>query len=517
MKTLSDMIDGNFSAVDLPDDFLFKEVNFMFANDPTVKVLAERPALGEIAGSPFVMIDFEDNSLHCGAREFVEPYYVPEEDRRGVEAIYNYVKDYDRGKFRPMPEVPVAECGIPLNQYERVVQGYDLERTFAERGFVLYNPSVGCRMSLGKNFPVVLNDTSVEIDGEYFYSDFPSQGAKFFSPYRDSYEENVIAMQFNPFHPMAISLLHEFVWVSPTKVEGTYRYKSRDIRFHFDLQDTRFRVHSDVWMQMLQVGESTGYLEVFDLVASYHFAPSLELKENKRVVEPFVIEPLIVAEDGSPPFPYSHIGYSKVVRGMGAGSYIAPYSRAVFGSELGNCPAVEITDLVKVKSVSCFFIGKKSFKMKEKEPCDPHIFSKVAFYDGMTSFRFFRQLSSDEIGKIENGYCNDRLVFDFSYSDLKFLSFPRNTRGSLIYDIKCVTLLDVFDMWQKGEQIHEFLPLWSPFFPEVTNKREFEDHEHVCYEEKVIVDPDLFDRYISNRKGIITQFDLSYVHKFDIG
>jgi len=76
----------------------------------------------------------------------------------------------------PFPDVPVAESGIPSNQQERPLEGYELETVMAKSGFLLYNPTLGCRNALNPYYPTVVDNDEFDFDGnsqEFSYDEIP--------------------------------------------------------------------------------------------------------------------------------------------------------------------------------------------------------------------------------------------------------------------------------------------------------------------------------------------------------
>jgi len=175
MQTLSDMFSGEF-GLELPDDIFVEEISQMFKEDELINVLSRRPFLGEDECSRFCQFDYEKGEIHVGMKRFSEPFYVPLEDFCGVDVVYDYVKRREKNVRCPFPDVPVAESGIPSNQQERPLEGYELETVMAKSGFLLYNPTLGCRNALNPYYPTVVDNDEFDFDGnsqEFSYDEIP--------------------------------------------------------------------------------------------------------------------------------------------------------------------------------------------------------------------------------------------------------------------------------------------------------------------------------------------------------
>jgi len=159
-----------------------------------------------------------------------------------------------------------------------------------------------------------------------------------FLPYRDDVNVrnlNLIVMQFNPFHPMAIDMIRSFNWVDEFMLEGEYIYRGQLIRFCFSLKDKRYRVHSNVWMQLLSSSSGDGINEVFDMVSTKEFpfdCAAVNFKkfyDNETFIEPVIIEPIMTR--GSSPFPYSIIGpFNEMIKRGFSFHYSSPCFRSTF-------------------------------------------------------------------------------------------------------------------------------------------------------------------------------------------
>jgi len=131
MISVSDLYSHEFGA-ELPEDLFLDTIADMFAQDSIIEVLKDRATMRDSECSRFAMIDYEKEEIHIGMRDYIDPYYIPEEDWSGVDVVYNYAKGEDRYR-NIFPDVPIADCGIPSNQIQRPIDGYDLEKEMCKK------------------------------------------------------------------------------------------------------------------------------------------------------------------------------------------------------------------------------------------------------------------------------------------------------------------------------------------------------------------------------------------------
>jgi len=464
-KTILDMMDHDFLSGDLPDDFLVKEISDMYKNDDVVHVLKERPVYSgkerDIEFSRFGKMNYEDGSFHTGTKELDPPIWYPKPDFSSVDVIYDYwTKANVNPKYR-MPDVPIAQPEIPQNKLDKFSPfEFVLESTFATLGFVLYNPSVGARMSLSAYFPVVVKDSFVTVQTkEYMMDEYPDKEAVYFQPYEDynGPHDRVVSMQFNPFHPMSVKLLRSIKWENDHKVSGSYSNGNREYKYQFDIWDSRYRIHSEQWLQVFgkeyKQDVYSGYLECFDLVSTYDFAHLLHIQYRPMVIEPLCIEPLLLgpATDVVPTNDlYSVVGpFYYVKRGQGPEVY-SPYSNQRFFTEMNEAISIsEITDEVQVINNSSYvYRGVMKF-MREGSLCnDVNFYCKTKNKGPERTYRFFKR---DPLGPLK-----------FFHINCEVRSFPRNISGSIIYHPKFCTLDQIKALIETNKDIHNYLPSFSP-------------------------------------------------------
>jgi len=462
-RGIRDMFDNRYIDVELPADFMMNEISKMYQEDALVKVLRESPIVGQRLVSPLVMIDMETMELHGGFKDMDEPFYIPKEDRRGVDMIYDFVKSGCVGIF---PDVPIADAGIPYNQYERYSGNYVVQSYFGKK-MPLVNASIGCKGSLGHEYTFV----DVNDDGEIEEEDAGHDC--YFIPFDHTVEMGdlkYIGMQFNPFHPMSISSILEFKWVTESLVKGFYSYRSERVPFSFDLNDKRYRVHSDIWCSL--IGYKNGYYESFDLVSNYEFASTFEWPVEDVSIQPNMIEPLIVY--GAHNFPYSYLGPDTiVVRGEGLIVFSA-YSRCTINMPFQATRFKEVTQDVVVYTDSMLSYQGKDIKIIDKEIQHDTLFMKMSvevinkkemksiYQPRAKGKKAHAQYLSKKKKKIRFRLFQpcDKGDFVFNFVKAKIRSFPRNFKGSIIYTMRYITL-DMACKYGSGI-LKPYLPLWSP-------------------------------------------------------
>jgi len=463
-----DMVQFEFSDENLDMSFLYDYVSRAHKEDPMIKVLTEDIYFEGEKCSNICMIDPSNDTLHVGMAEAGSMPYRLHHDFAGVNAIFSFCQDnrYMYGNV-PFPDVPVAKSPFPPNQYYRPCGGYDLEYILCRKGFRLLNVTVGCYKEMSNSFPVYTSEGLVGMelkDNEGFY----------FTPYMDNMiDKNVLGMQFNPFHPMAIKMLKTAEW-SGNVLKGTYEYRSHIIPFSYDLEDRRYRIYSEDWRQILP--EVSGFLEVFDFVAFFPMNDLLNLKERKYHVEPFVVEPLIISSSFIS-YPYSKIGPTLISVFRGVGDIVnVPYSRFEMESPFSSVCYEEITSFCKLYVGDRLEYDGRVINFRKDVLQSDTIFVRVVCRDDEFRFRAFRACSKGSFHFLE-------------VPNIYFNSFPRNVWGSIIYPYNCQTLIDIYKC---GDSVHEFLPMYVSIDDSLDFNYECDDIP--IEDDKMKIDVDCIDR-----------------------
>jgi hypothetical protein len=253
----------------------------MFKEDPMIKVMTQSLTYQGQEMSRVVVIDYHGKECHLGPKTLSEPIWMPKEDFVAADMVLDYAEDMKNGVFREFPDCPKPRPIIPENQYFKPETEYILERFMGLKGFVYVDPSLGLQTEMA-NYPMVqLEDDTAGLLYMKKYlraaqKDEEERESYFFLPYHDvkdkkKYEKIwYVAMQFNPFHPMAIHFIRSFQWEG-SRITGTYEYRNKILNFDFDINDQRYRIHSHIWLQVMRGYGISGAIEPYDLVGNFDF------------------------------------------------------------------------------------------------------------------------------------------------------------------------------------------------------------------------------------------------------
>jgi len=506
---LPDFFDPKYMDPELPDDFFYDRIAEVFKNDISIKVLSDPLILEGVEMSKVIVIDFDDNSVHVGPKKLAEPAYVPKEDFVSTNIVLDWLDDFRVGIKRDLPDLPMPRPVIPENQYFKPYQQYFVENFFAMRGAYIADASMGmrlacpdfvyCQIDLKDQDVVKAEEIMVEYDTGVIL-DTELKKPFFFKPYRDIKKKNEIydkinyvAMQFNPFHPMAVSMIESMIWVTDSKVVGTYRYMERELKFKYDFNDQRYRIHSHIWLQIARGYKFCGALEVYDLVGNFDFNSILKLKDKHTYVEPLIIEPIspqlhynkktkeYYLAVTSNKVPYSNLGQGNYFqRGTTEIAYCMYANYTLHDDSKHSVWAIDVTEEVELEKtkLSLKYDGK-DYSFRKKELQAEHIFFK--WYDDdkfkayeivqltykgkdyhtySTAFREYH-IRIEELDNFKEYFVENELAYKFYYVGDKFFSFPRNMNGSLVLDFRTITLQDAVKM--DSTTLHEYWPYLVPY------------------------------------------------------
>lgn len=503
-----DMIDSRYHSEELPDDFMYERIGLVFKEDPFNKVFTEKFEWNGIEMSKTVQFDPDNNKIHMAPKRIVWPRYMPEEDFAATDLMYDWFDDYRAGIRRDLPDLPKPMPIIPVNQYYKVEQNFFLERYVFSKGMIVADPSFSCRENCPDILYVKLDNEKQNLKkvADFIDDQLEEKETKekmdkllFFKPYADIDKDNPIyekikyvSMQFNPFHPMAVRIVRSFTW-EDSVIKGEYEYRGKMIPFEYDINDQRFRVHSHIWLQIARGYRFDGSLEVFDMVGNFPFNDILKFKDKNVYVEPLIIEPLMyigryndkkeleyklsIVES----YPYSIIGQGNYFqRGVGKVIY-CPYANITMKDRSKNTIwAFDITKKTKMnKREQCLKIAKKNYYFKKNELQSDKYFFKKYDNDDYLVYEIMREVkrtkekvsfqtddkkfevSLDKEGRFIMDKEFGEPAFKFYFSNIKFYSFPRNVRGSLITDFRTIKLQDAILM--DSGTLHEYWPFLVPY------------------------------------------------------
>jgi len=508
IMTAIDMVDSRYLNEELPDDFMYQRIGEMFKNDNIIKVMTETLSYQDTELSRVCMLDYRDNSIHVGPKYLKEPYYMPQEDFTAVDIELDYYEDYEKGIRREFPDAPMCVPIIPINEYAKIEINYAVEKMMGDNGAIICDPSIGAVEDMvNYNFCQYKHTYGLESVNEVELGD----DSFLFMPYKDFAIEDmvfndkrIIAMQFNPFHPMAMRMLTTMKWVGDT-VKGKYKYREKYIKYNFCINDNRFRIHSHTWLQKLTNYNYSGYLEVFDLVGNFPFAEPFKFRDNKIYVEPLIIEALALDQYVVPrQFPYSILGQGNTfVRGVQE-RIICPYADFEMEDDEGD-DYYEITSEVQIaKDGTVLLFNNVEIPFKNGQLLSHDIF--IRRYDKDKNFRVyiaFRKIHRRdtkeviygnsyeqkvyEIKKGEKIRRNDQNPFKFHWTPIRFRSFPRNINGTIITTFKVISLIDAKKL--DASTLHQYWPALTPWHDQMGeslevdySQMETENHDVTFFE-----------------------------------
>jgi len=255
---------------ELPDELFVKQAS-RFSQDTQIKVSNKRIAVGGIEASYFHKVDFDDDVVYMGARDIEEVDYYIEHDETVVMPVFDWYVNFMKGSMKPFPYVDVAMPVISANVLEKN-KTFAFQRYFMELGFLLVNPTYSEVRYLSTSGGFVAEIPLVE--NVQRFEDVSDDSRLFLmyetgDVYYDTYK--TVGMQFNPFHPFSASKILE-IRVEGDVYFGKYKLNNKEYPFEYDMQDTRYRVHSDQWIPA--IGAPSYVNEMFDLVGNFEFFSS---------------------------------------------------------------------------------------------------------------------------------------------------------------------------------------------------------------------------------------------------
>jgi hypothetical protein len=343
----------DFLEEELPDDFFLLNAS-QFSEDVSVNVIKKPLTVGGIETSHYHKFDFDNDVIYVGARDTCETDYIIVHDEEVTAVVYDWYQDFCAGSQKPFPDVKTSDPIISPNCLEKS-KHFVFQRYFMELGCSLLNPTWSEASALATYGRLVSEDPVngvVETLGSLEDQDrllvMYEDGSNYYDNYR------VIGMQFNPFHPFSVPRVKSMIQDGDI-FSGIYSLYDKEYPFLYNLNDDRYRVHSDQWSPI--VGCSSHVNEMYDLVSNYDFFLDLTLVSvvPKSVIDhktceyksmdlslssipspalkPLFVEPYTT--DRVPPLGYSVIGpWSGVIRrGVGSSFYVPFLTRVLNQSD----------------------------------------------------------------------------------------------------------------------------------------------------------------------------------------
>jgi len=484
----NDFLDPDFLDEELDDSF-FLSMGSRFDQDKLIHVCDKPFTIGDQTSGVFHCFDYESGTISAGNREVDEFKYDIVHDFSVTDCVLTWYSSYLGGSDAIFPYVEIAQPVIPENGVFNL-KSYQVQASLMGAGCVLANPTWGEKANCASFGNMVAHVPMDALEGQL---DPNTTDVLFFS-YRDYKHEfkggtaKVIGMQFNPTHPMSIHRIVSYTAVH-RKIRGKYRYGTKILDFEYDFTDTRYRLHSDVWISIL--GTPVGCGECYDFVANFDFVAHLGMESSNyrdkvvemnkyqnpqdvNLVEPLFIEPYLTI--GQPQGVYSAIGPWDAGIHFGPGHHFrVPYiTRLMTYKKEDDLPEryLEVSDLCLFKDGRR--TNKETFvckKICEKCALDVnlgrsqcHSCSVIGYdyrYVGDGSEYFVKRFRK----KNGEGVSTYRVFKKSSIGQFLFvlfpgiiMSYPNNGSVSLVYPFKFLTFTQAKLLSDKGI-LHDYLPL----------------------------------------------------------
>jgi hypothetical protein len=446
---------------DLPDDFFFKGISERIKDSPTEVMLKQRLNIGSDRESGLVAeFDFGTDEVLIGAKHMADLRYFPTPDYRGVDQIVKWYQGFCSGFNGDFPEVHIAEPEIPREYLDRNPDLLILETKLVDLGYAIYEPGI-------KEFELIQSSFRSYVgvkDASNFVG--KAKDEKIFDKYgrmEDRFvdENNVLSLQFNPFLPISKPYILNFT-ENGNVFSGQYEVRGKTYSFRYDMNDSRFRLHPDIWMSVFFCGfsVSNGNYAIYDLVGNFDFLEDRTLFPRVSYETPLCVQPY--STDRVPRWPYSFVGPWKgfLIKG------ISSKESKVFSPSM-TPPMIKNDVMAEIR---CNKVTNYAFIVNDmlhyKRMIYPLSNGSLVFpkYEDFWSRRLFiRYKKFVEFDKVkyyfelfeknENG--------SFRFVEVPFLvkSYPRNVHSSIVYRFDCPTLLDFVSNYEFFvKDIHYFLP-----------------------------------------------------------
>jgi len=497
----NDFFDSEFPDEELPD-WLFQKQAPRFGSDVAISVQKVNPIVGDKEASVYNFYNYDNETIEMGSK-YVEPlkYYIDHDITIVDPVLFWYLQYTWKQSEDDFPFVEIADPIID-SQMMKPDKIFMVQAFFMTRGSWLVDPTYSeldqCA-KFGGMMSKVPKKMELQLD---------LKGKEVFYSYRDCPEEyrskcNYVAMQFNPIHPMAYKHIRE-IEHKFGKYKGKYEWNNKEMHFEYDYFDSRYRIHSDIWQQI--VGEHQSY-QVFDLVSNYDFVPIMNIKSVKIVMnlkadgtyelpdasvqtKPIFIDPYTTTRE--PMSIYSAIGpwEGDIRRGVGR-HFRVPYLTSSFRK-------AEYHNNYKDISRMMIFSEEGVLKRKHCDKCEDKYYDdapcvceglekkeKFERYEDIMDFYYMRD------SKVAYAPSNDG-DREFIYFPGAIEGYPKNSRGSLIYSLNYLNLMNVFNM-KNYIKIFEYAPLTISKFVSTMTFNAKEDPVHNL--DKYICDVDRMCTY----------------------
>lgn len=491
--------DNHYTDYDLPEDYFDSSVEGRIKHDPTLISFNEGMYFDPDGTTSFGDYDYAHGEFNVGPKDVTQPTYYIGADYVPAEQVLNwYLACQEKGTLL-FPDLPVAKIDVSENKYEKRIKKFPLEDKLTRCGFHLFEPTYSTMVDMAGQSRSFAREVKWSGHEEYKIDLDLYLFEQFKDTLKKDYTGKYISMQFNPFHPFSIHKILDMEWEGNV-VKGNYKDQNRVRPFEYDLEDVRYRLHSDQWMPQF---ECIQHYAVFDLVSNFDFREELLSRVSVVTMEPLVIEPISTNRNPDPG--YSVIGPwdGFIKRGVGDVTF-SPYATYPFdlSGKKDSVSFYEISDFcsfvegnmlsVDLDTIRRDHVIKKRYEINLKPRLfplnnglidDEYIYIKynkkkpeffrvfiqnnrlVELVRGKLRSKVKKRLKKTELdepgGRLDGAYHQKFVVV----KGMVYSAFPRNKYGSIIYDYRCITLYEAVKMNEEHEWFHEFITISSPIFP----------------------------------------------------
>lgn len=485
--------DSQFQDEELPDDFFNDDISSRISNDPTMIEFKKPFVFEDEETSLFGDFDRDNGLFNVGVKKGEDPLYYVTPDYTVAEKVYDWYRNFLVDPNYRFPSIDPCKPLVPHNKYEKRMKNYPLESIMCQGGMSLYNPSYSLFVDMSSYCLAYAQEIKWSGILDVSQCDVP-----LFEPFCDTLKEffqgQYVSMQFNPFHPFSITKIISMKW-KDNVCSGTYVDLGESHHYSFDLDDARYRVHSDQWKPLFA---DLYHYNCYDLVSNYDFASILPSEEFNLILEPLYIEPF--SSDRRPEKPYSVIGpwkgfISRCVTDMvytPAFTHPVPVNLKDFGtskyfnitrfSSLDEITGKIVIDFTKfMKSGNRSLIGKKKNKYRKYDiPFVVHELPGMFFLKKPKKYpeRYKLWVALDfllGLGELKVFSDDEQMIEeDFMFCDgLFFSSYPKNSKGSIIYAFGLMDAMSIVSLRDRP-YMHEFVSMSCPDYRPKISKRKIQ-------------------------------------------
>jgi hypothetical protein len=274
---LEDLYDDEFMDLRHPEEFLddndlFAEMKDLIKGVDRVVCMSQSKTISGVKATPYGLVAKEEDKtiITLGGLDIKPPEFEIEPDYTPAKIVLDWYFQFMKTPDIEFPYVPVAEPVIPHVAKERAASSDDLDEVMNKAGGLIFSPSYPYADSHDPSGFVNLDyEHKVLMDLEV---DNKLKEHSFIFTSRSNYvwhwqkRYRVCALEFNPFHPMALPLIESYNDDGRT-VSGRYRWGRGTRDFYFNRESQKMRLHYETWGSL--VSFSNYFMGPFDLVSNF--------------------------------------------------------------------------------------------------------------------------------------------------------------------------------------------------------------------------------------------------------